>query len=247
MFIAFVGSIRRSMAPARRYALSEPSTPPPTKFYVEEPQVSDLRGKPSNVPENFELVDFANRVYGPYKFSDGKVINIALNDGEDHIVDKDHPGWFSLKNVYYTDVTGDGTDEAIVILSHVYCREACDAKSHLFYIYSGRNGNLKTLWQYETGTNITGCGLRSLTVDGLQVMMELFGRCPKQAMEYQVPGNGRVEDLTFLLFGYDGKRFVQQQIEYFPSYSRYVKDYEPDIRIYDPPGRRIIKAPVAFR
>jgi hypothetical protein len=245
LFIAFVASIRRPMAPARRYVASTETVSPSHKnFYVEEPTVRDLRGQPTNVPENFELVDFGNRPYGTYKFSDGKVINLTLNDGEYHIVDEAHSGWFSLKNVYYTDVTGDGRDEAIVELSHVFCGKACDTNSHLFYIYTGRNGNLKNLWQYETGTNVTECGLKSLTVDGLQIVMELFGRCPKQATEYPALRNGMVQDLTFLLFGFDGRRFVQQQIDFYPSASKYVKDYEPQIRIYGPPepqrGRHII-------
>jgi len=234
LFIAFVASIRRPRAPVRRYVATDltPSDPP-KKFYVEEPVVRDLRGKP-NVPENFELVDFANRPYGPYKFSDGNVINLTLNDGESHILNKPYAGWFSLKDVYYSDLTGDGNEEAIVVLSHVMCREACDEKSHLIYVYTGRNGNLRTLWQYETGNNVNGCSLKSLTVDGKQIVMELFGRCPKEGVDYAFPGKGTIEDLTYVLFRFDGRTFAQQQIQFITMPAKRLKDYEPEIRIYEP-------------
>jgi hypothetical protein len=213
------------------------STQPSKNFYVEEPVVRDLRGKPDNVPENFELVDFANRPYGPYKFSDGNVVNLTLNDGEYHIIQTPYSGWFSLKHVYYTDVTGDGNDEAIVVLSHVMCGRACDARSHLIYVYTGRNGNLRTLWQYESGSDLNGCGLKSLIIDGKQIVMELFGQCPTQGTPYAVPGNGIVGDVTFLLFEFNGRTFVQKQIEFINERPKDARDYEPDIRIYEPPHR----------
>jgi hypothetical protein len=182
------------------------------------------------VPENFKQFDFKNHSYGPYSFPNGREIDLTLH-GSDLIL-PDRSGWFSLRDVYYTDVTGDRKAEAIVRLSHVKCGGACDGGADLFYIYSARNGKLKPIWRYETGSYGYGCGLKSFIVTNKQLVVELFGLCPKQATDYLGTSKFIVKDLTFILFEFDGRRFAQKSIEFFATSSASVKSYEPTIRIF---------------
>jgi hypothetical protein len=48
------------------------------------------------------------------------------------------------------------------------------------------------------------------------------------------PGSQKfvVEDLTIILFEYDGHRFLMKTMEYVPEPARHVKNYEPDFQLY---------------
>jgi len=209
--------------------------PTPQQFHVEEPVVKEWHQPSSVVPKNFENVDFENRSYGPYRFADGSSVNLTLTDGGYRASTKQNYGWFSLKHVYYTDLTGDGKDEAIVMLSHAMC-DGCDGGSHLFYIYTGRTGNLRPLWQYETGSLLKGCGLKGLTMNRKQFLMELYGRCPQQGKtEDSGQVNGTVYESTFALFEFNGHTFVQKSLELVTLGAVEVMGHEPEIRIYDSP------------
>ena len=182
------------------------------------------------VPENLKHVDFKNHSYGVYALSNGAEIDLTLYRSE--LLLPDSLGWFALNDVYYKDVTGDGKAEAIVRLSHVKCDGSCDRAADLFYIYTMRNGRLTTIWQYETGSLAYGCGLKSFTVAGKQLVLELFGQCATQATEY--PGTMKfvVKDLTFHLFEFNGQRFVKETSEFVPTGPMNVKGYEPAIRLF---------------
>lgn len=210
----------------------------PQQFYVEEPLVADLHGSQPVVPDNFKGINFQTRSYGPYKLSDGTRINLALKEGEHQVHEKNYAAWFSLKDVYYTDLTGDGKEEAIAMLSHVTCDSvgSCDGGTHLFYVYTVRNGKLGTLWQYETGSNAYGCGLKSLTVEGKKFLFELFGRCPKKGPIDSSEEKFITQDLTFMLFTFDGRRFVRQSVEIVPTVRQKVLNYKPSVNIYESPG-----------
>ena len=210
--------------------------PPPEQFHVEEPVVKEWHQPSSVVPKNFVQVDFENRSYGPYHFADGSIVNLTLTGGNYLASTKQNYGWFSLKHVYYTDLTGDGSDDAIVVLSHAMC-DGCDGGSHLLYIYTARNGNLKPLWQYETGALLKGCGLKGLTMNGKQFLIELFGRCPQQGKtEDSGQLHGTVYESTFVLYAFNGKTFVQKSLELVQLGSVDVMGHEPEIRIYDSPA-----------
>jgi hypothetical protein len=128
------------------------------------------------VTENFREVDFKNFSYGVYTISEGKTHGLTLTDGQMW----DDFGWFNLEDVYYKDITGDGSAEAIVRLLRMRCSGSCDGGADLFYIYSRQNGKLKNLWRYETGSYANGCGLKSFTLGHRQVLLELFGQCARQ-------------------------------------------------------------------
>jgi len=143
----------------------------------------------------------------------------------------DDSGWFNLQDVYYRDLTGDGSPEAIVRLLHLRCHGTCDGGSDILYIYSRRNGKLKNIWRYETGSYAYGCGLKSITFQDKEITMQLFGRCSTQAMVSPGPAKFLVEDLTFSIFEFDGRQFTPSLTKYIPESLSNVKNWEPQIWI----------------
>jgi hypothetical protein len=181
-------------------------------------------------PEEFKQIDFKNYSY-PYKLSYGRR-NIILNNGEYEYDFSDDRGWFSLSDVYYVDLTGDGKPEAIVILSHVSCGGSCDGSAALFYIFTTHQHKLKSIWHFETGSLGYGCGLKSFTVKNRKITAELFGRCI-DGSEESSRGKFQVKDTTRLTFAFNGRRFVERKKVLISMSERSVLNYEPEISIND--------------
>jgi hypothetical protein len=121
-------------------------------------------------------IDFANFRYSWYPKDtvspDGRR-SLALVKGEFE-TDGDRkrgiePLTVKLEDVRYDDLTGDGRDEAVVILSGI---ETFNSFTGVIFVFSLDEHKLTRLWQHETGDRADG-GLRSLTVDrGLLVLEE---------------------------------------------------------------------------
>ena len=180
-------------------------------------------------PEDFKHIDFKNYSY-PYKFSYGRKLNITLKNGEHEYDFRDDRGWFNLSDVYYVDLTNDGSPEAIVILWHVSCGGSCDGGAALFYIYTAHQNKLKSVWQYETGSLAYGGGLKSFTVKDRKITMELFGRHFDGTGESS-GGKFQAKDTTRLIFGFNGRKFVEEKKELISVPERSVLNYEPEISI----------------
>jgi hypothetical protein len=187
---------------------------------------------PANVAEAFHGIDFKNLSY-PYRFSWGKHqrINVHLENGEYEYDFRDERGWFNLKNVYLVDLTGDGRAEAIVMIWHVACGVSCDGGSALFYVYSFDNHRLKPLWQYETGDNAYGCGLKSFAAKRRTMTLELFGRCSPRNRTASSTGKSRIKDFTRVTFKWNGTGFAGRKRQYFSVPERSVLNYEPQINV----------------
>lgn len=180
------------------------------------------------VPEEFKQIDFKNFLY-PYKFSNGKK-SITLKGGEYEYDFTDDRGWFSLSDVYYTDLTNDGNPEAIVFLSHVSCGVSCDGGSRLFYIYTVQQNKLKSVWKYGTGSQGYGCSLKSFTVKNRKITIELFGQCVGRTENYSGV-KFQVEGTTKLILTFDGKRIAEDKKEFTFASERSVINYQPEISI----------------
>ncbi len=204
------------------------TAPVTTPFEPSVPSYVDPLERFRIAPRNFSDVDFQNFSYGVYSSPELKPLSLTLTDGKMW----DDSGWFNLQDVYYKDVTGDGSPEAIVRLLHLRCHGSCDGGADLFYIYSRRNGQLKSIWRYETGSYAYGCGLKAITFGDKEIAVELFGRCSTQAMISPGPAKYLVEDLTSTTFGFDGRQFTTKSMKYIPESLSNVKNWEPQIWIY---------------
>ena len=188
------------------------------------------------IPGRWVEVDFGHHSYGPYRFADGRRITLTLKNGEYYYdLGKNGRGWFSIKDIYYVDVTGDQIPDAIVNLGHVECGYgSCDGGADLFFIYSiNAEGKMKELWQYETGSYGYGCGLKSLTLEGKEVRLELFGRCPPHVMLDIGPAKGMVSNLTQLVFRYTARGFIEDKMEFISTPVRDVKNYKAEVHIIE--------------
>ena len=224
--------------------IAGPQNEPPTKISrvpVATPQPSiekptrpiDPNEQFRGVPGRWASIDFKHHSYGPYRFYGGRKINLALKNGEYEFEFYERRGWFSLTDVYYVDITGDQIPDAFVNLSLIECGDgSCDGGSDLFFIYSiNADGKLKELFQYQTGSYAYGCGLKSLTLAGREVRLELFGRCPRPGMEYPGPGKFMVQDLTQLVFRHHEKGFLSTTTEFVTTDVVDVKNYKPKVYI----------------
>ncbi len=182
-------------------------------------------------PEGFKQIDFENFSY-PYKFSyNGRKINFTLKDGEYEFDLTDDRGWFNFSDVFYVDLTNDGKPEAIVMLWHVSCGASCDGGAGLIYVYQSGQSKLKPLWQFETGSLGYGCGLKSFTVKDKKITMELFGRCSNEKEDSSAMGKFQVKDTTRLIFGFNGKKLVEEKQELISVPVRSVLNYRAEISI----------------
>jgi hypothetical protein len=184
-------------------------------------------------PDSFKGVDFKNFSY-PYQFSSGKKREVTLKGGEYEYEFADDRGWFSLSDVYFVDLTGDASPEAIASLSHVSCGGSCDGGAELFYVYTVRQNKVTLLWEFETGSLGYGCGLKSFSTRNQEITVELFSRCGGEEQEGGAPvSKFQTKDLTRMTFKFDGRKIVEVKKEYVSSPERSVQNYQPEISIKD--------------
>ena len=208
-------------------------TPIPSPQAPVKTEPADPNEKFRIVPANFAHVDFSNRSYGLYRTFSKVNISLNLINGDYDYSNGDGGQWFRLQDVYFSDVTGDESPEAIVSLWHVQCGVSCDGGSALFLVYKTEGKSLKEIWRFETGSNADGCGLKSLTIMRNQFTVQMFGKCPNPELGYRGPGKFLVADTTVSNFRLSGGRFVKKETEVFFAPVRDVKNYHPQIHIID--------------
>jgi hypothetical protein len=178
-----------------------------------ENKKSNSSSKDSNQKSDLiRAVDFRNFTYPWYPTGyvppHGKRTTI-LQDGK-IIVEKDAKKnienvYLSLANVFYTELTGDDQEEAVVTISGVV---TFNSGAGCVFIYTLRDERPKLLWKHEIGDRADG-GLRSLRIENKNLVIE----------EYEIKfdySEGRYEDGTGLCcakryvrsyYSWNGKRF----------------------------------------
>src|SRR5262245_30069795 len=76
-----------------------------------------------------------------------------------------------LSRVSYCDVTGDGQEEAIVVLSIL---TGGSAMPNCVYVYTWDQRRPKLLWAFDTGDRADG-GLRRVKAENGRLLVELYG------------------------------------------------------------------------
>lgn len=74
--------------------------------------------------------------------------------------------------IVYGDVTGDGQEEAMVVL---YAEVGGTESSNDVFIYAMKNGKLTLLWKFATGDRADG-GLRRIYAENGGLVVELAGK-----------------------------------------------------------------------
>lgn len=174
-----------------------------------EPPPADQNWRFREVPANFRGINFKTRSYGTYEFPNGKSRDLVLIDGKFRDYgDSEH--WFDLDDVLYTDLTGDGSPEAIVLMTHFECGQRCDGGKNLLYVYS-QNYPLQEILKYESGSGMDGCSLKSVTVRNKQLTLDLFGNCLQQS---KASSDYIIRDTYYITrteFFFNGKQLVPKK------------------------------------
>jgi len=78
--------------------------------------------------------------------------------------------WVTFSNVTYADLTGDGRDEAIVVINGI---ETFNSGTGCIFIYTMSRSKLRLLWQHETGDRGMG-GLKELKIVNRDLLVEQY-------------------------------------------------------------------------
>ncbi len=118
-------------------------------------------------------VDFANFTYQAKPIYSEK--NFRLRDGRYKgrlrgVYDIPYP--ISLVGVVYGDVTGDGSEDAVVVL---YESVKGSAIPYYVYVYTLEGGKPRFLWSFATGDRGDG-GLRKVYAENSEFVVELYGK-----------------------------------------------------------------------
>jgi hypothetical protein len=140
-----------------------------------QPHSSNNSPTPADVPTNsrpigssIQSIDFGNFTYPAapdfsaeqWSLKNGKYEGDSFRDP------------VVLASIAYGDVTGDGSDEAFIILE-ISVRGT--AIPHVVYIYAEQRGNPKLLWSFSTGDRGDG-GLRRVYSERGELIVELYGK-----------------------------------------------------------------------
>ena len=235
LFIGFLTVAQRRTIPVERRVTKVRSYPPPPPVMpapvMAEPRPPDLNSRFRVVPSNFRGIDFATRSYGNYQFSSGTNRELVLVDGQFREFGNSQ-NWFDLNDVFYTDLTGDGSPEAIVMLTHLECGRMCDGGKNLIYVYS-QNHPLQEILKYESGSGIEGCSLKSLTVNNGKLELDLFGKCPPPSGIIDDFVKRETYDLTRVEFFFNGKQLVPKKKTVVTVPNNNEVSYGVDVRIDD--------------
>jgi hypothetical protein len=126
--------------------------------------------KPST-NQSIRSIDFSNFTYPRTKdlTEPGKPQgSFVLMDGD--LPDKPGQVGMSLHSIIYADVTGDGAEDAIVVLEVDTTNGT--AIPHAVYLYTLRDKQPQLLWAFDTGDRADG-GLRNIYADQGDLVVEL--------------------------------------------------------------------------
>ena len=156
-------------------------------------------------------VDFRNFSY-PGFWSKG---HIKIKDGKLSTESKYCMSEYKIESVDYLDLTGDGKEEALV---NVSAFTACGSSgvSQYFYIYTIRNGRLRLLWRFSTGSEGI-CGLKDFHIGKRELIFELFGDCRIGGIKFAGGGiECCPEKYTRIRVAWNGQRFREISSKVFP-------------------------------
>jgi hypothetical protein len=203
------------------------ATPPPIA------PVDDLKGEKQPPPE-FAGIDFKN-----FRYPTDVGGTIKLKDGKAEYANKESGGGdtFEFHGASYVDLEGDGKPEAVVGLTVVSCGVSCDGPASLFYFFASENRRPKLLTHLETGSPAYDCGLKSFSMAGKELTLELFRSCSFDDTAFEVKEmdetEGKFIAKTFTRFEltFHQNAFVEKSRKVQPYMPRDVKNFIPTITI----------------
>lgn len=167
--------------------VAEPSASPSPPFPDLQAELLDDRHKTTTSP--FASFDFKNFTYPlPRGWQNPDGTDLTLTDGKrlpvSKFIDEDMADeekvearatrriGMSYVTTKYLDLTGDGNDEAIVILK---VETTGNAIPQLVYVYEWKDGAPNLIWKFRTGDRADG-GLKDIRTENGEAVVELYGQ-----------------------------------------------------------------------
>ncbi|MGB7201103.1 MAG: hypothetical protein WBD16_02410, partial [Pyrinomonadaceae bacterium] len=132
-------------------------------------------------PDGTDEITLTNGRVDPIEVNEnGRTTDKTKNKDKDKDKDKDkEDDATSLRRIGMTlvatkffDVTGDGDDEAVVILK---IETGGSAIPQIVYVFSWKNGAPELIWPFRTGDRADG-GLKNIFAEGGNLVVELYGQ-----------------------------------------------------------------------
>ncbi|MDQ3131552.1 MAG: hypothetical protein M3Q99_12425 [Acidobacteriota bacterium] len=159
-----------------------------------------------NLNSPIRKVDFKNFTYPETDGYEG----FKLKNSEKSYIHQQEDGIY-LGKVDYTDVTGDGVEDAILLMG---IQTGGSAIPTLIYLYTLENKKPKLLWAFMTGDRADG-GLKDIYAINDELIIELFGdsKVINDEWKFDYPeekyaGAGNPTIYTKNRFKWNGKKFV---------------------------------------
>lgn len=148
---------------SRSYSTTSRATASPSPSVAQQMPASSPSASPISIAGSpIRSIDFNNVTYHDLPdFSKSKAKHVTLKAGQGR------PSYIN-----YGDITGDGAEEAMVVLS---IENRGSATPYYVYIFTVENRKPKLLWDFETGDRADG-GLRQIYAENGQLVIDLFGK-----------------------------------------------------------------------
>jgi hypothetical protein len=176
-----------SVTPAPPQEQPAPEALPSPQIPNLQAEILDDRHKTTNSP--LGTFDFKNFTYPlprgwqnpdgtDLTLTDGKVVPVSkfisedMEDEEKAEARATRRIGMSYVTTKFMDMTGDGQDEAIVILK---VETTGNAIPQLVYVYEWKDGKPELLWNFRTGDRADG-GLKDMRIENGDVVLELYGQ-----------------------------------------------------------------------
>lgn len=168
--------------------------------------------KNASTDQSIRSVDFANFTY-PWTTDLGLAGSskktFTLKDGG--LSEKSDEVGMSLLSVVYGDLTGDGADEAMVVLA---VSTNGSVIPHAVYAYTLEEKQPRLLWAFSTGDRADG-GLRNIYADQGDFVVELYGKGKVLGTDLYADDGSRAQTpypycFTQTRYKWDGTQFKQK-------------------------------------
>lgn len=149
----------------------QPDATPSPKIPNLQSELLDSRNKTTEAP--IGKFDFKNHTYPlPRGWQGAGEAELAIENGSAPMSQEAKQIGLSYVTVKYLDATGDGNDEAVVILKIV---TAGSAIPQVAYVFDWKNNAPELIWYFRTGDRADG-GLKDLRAENGEFIVELYGQ-----------------------------------------------------------------------
>jgi hypothetical protein len=168
-------------------ASPQPEASPSPAMPNLQAEILDERNKTTTSPlSTFDFKNFSYPLPRGWQHPDGSDVTLTngkldpvrqfasedMSDEEKAAAKAERRIGMSYVTTKFMDVTGDGQDDAIVVLK---IETAGSAIPQIAYVYEWKDGKPELIWYFRTGDRADG-GLKDIRVENGEVVVELYGQ-----------------------------------------------------------------------